>query len=381
MTLVNGINDGIMERSVKNIAANSKDCSLFPLPVQEAPLNPEKSAKLRRSRRKTMDSAKRKRPAGGANYGKKRNAGASGKRQDQKKTRANSSSAHGNKRFERPKKRTDEWRNDSDFEKERTDKPRSKPRSDKPRSDKPGYDKPRSSKPRSDKPRSDKPGYDKPRSDKPSYDKPGYDKPGYDKPRSGKPRSDKPGYDKPDYDKPRSARPRSDKPGYDKPGYDKPRSARPRSDKPGYDKPGYDKPRSARPGYDKPRYERTESSEHADSDRPFRDRTFRDRDRDRNSDSGQSREFRPAREFRGEKSQDKKAPNVHLSISPRLIELAEIMAEESEMPLQEYLEKCMVLVLKTHAQKLGLNKRSFVTEYTKEHSKKPEVRVSTRKKD
>jgi hypothetical protein len=57
-----------------------------------------------------------------------------------------------------------------------------------------------------------------------------------------------------------------------------------------------------------------------------------------------------------------------------------MLAEESEMELKEYLEKGLVLVIKTHAEKLGMNKKSYVTEFTNEHTSKPKTRVSSAKK-
>ncbi len=69
-----------------------------------------------------------------------------------------------------------------------------------------------------------------------------------------------------------------------------------------------------------------------------------------------------------------------MAISPSLLEIAEIAAEDSGMALREYLEIGLTLVIKTHAEKLGLNKKTYVTEYRKEHSTVPITRVSTRKR-
>lgn len=84
---------------------------------------------------------------------------------------------------------------------------------------------------------------------------------------------------------------------------------------------------------------------------------------------------------RGENDRPNRRPdNVHLKVNPKLLELAEVIAEENGMELQEYLNQALALVIRTHADKLGLNlhRKQLVTEYTKEKTT-PTIRVSNSK--
>jgi hypothetical protein len=90
----------------------------------------------------------------------------------------------------------------------------------------------------------------------------------------------------------------------------------------------------------------------------------------------------PERNERRDRGGSRRPDNVHLNLNPRLLELAEDIAQENGMDLQEYLVQALSLVIKTHADKLGMSVRQggqqFVTEYTKEKGT-PVTRVSTKK--
>lgn len=82
-------------------------------------------------------------------------------------------------------------------------------------------------------------------------------------------------------------------------------------------------------------------------------------------------------DFRRGGGTDKKQrdANVHLSINQRFVELAEDIAAQSGMEVQAYLERSLVLVIKAHAEKLGIStKTKLVTEFTNTST---EVRTRT----
>ncbi|MBX9686316.1 MAG: hypothetical protein K2X27_06410, partial [Candidatus Obscuribacterales bacterium] len=90
-----------------------------------------------------------------------------------------------------------------------------------------------------------------------------------------------------------------------------------------------------------------------------------------------SRPQRPRAESRGYgREREERPDNVHLSLSPRMLELAEQIAEENGMDLNEYLVKALVLVIKTQAGQMGmLGRPQYVTEFTREKTA-PVTRVS-----
>jgi hypothetical protein len=84
---------------------------------------------------------------------------------------------------------------------------------------------------------------------------------------------------------------------------------------------------------------------------------------------------------RGGQDKKREPANVHLSINQRFVELAEDIAAQSDMDVQAYLERSLVLVIKAHAEKLGIStKKKLVTEF-KNTSTEIRTRTSGRRPD
>lgn len=123
------------------------------------------------------------------------------------------------------------------------------------------------------------------------------------------------------------------------------------------------KPGSDRNAPPKPRVQRTSD----DFQRAFKER----RDRDAEHES-QPQGERPAREYSNTKrraERPQQEDNVSLFLSPRMMELAEELAQGEKMNLRQYLREALTYILLAHGKRLGKSDK-YVTEFVSQNDKK-----------
>ncbi|MBS2004691.1 MAG: hypothetical protein JST44_24490, partial [Cyanobacteria bacterium SZAS LIN-5] len=107
----------------------------------------------------------------------------------------------------------------------------------------------------------------------------------------------------------------------------------------------------------KPRVQRAS----ADSERAFKERRER-------SEQGIDQP-RPRGRTGGRAERPKQEDNVNLFLSPRMMELAEELAQAEKMNLRQYLTEALKYILLAHGKRLGATDK-YVTEFVSQNNKK-----------